>query len=428
MISVAELANKQVRTKRLKKEYTFVLPDNLMGVEVEVDNDSTGLTVFADASSLGYWRRHHDGSLVNGYEYTLSMPLAGDTLGEAIAELYAPPSSFTRTFTGSTHIHMDMLEEHVSVATLRTLVLMVYALEPMLYAAGDSSREWCGYANSLKSADPLLLSTLFSDDVESSFRRVYTRGGQLGRYYGLNMAALNDYGSLEFRYFPTATSDTELVRWINLVQSFKKAALSIGSPEALKDIINNEDSFNGMLQEFFGEYRSEQEALNGWRSVHSFFTKAGIIVKDAQLEDLGRFMGQDVFKSGKFGNVIGDVFVTPPGLAENGDYTVHTDGVVPSSPNEGDVLVYSNRVYCYRSREWRVATEILRDGVSLPTRAVTGLYRVMMYHAELLPPSVLESLAVVIAGLGAMEVAPESHEAEDYDEEDEDFFELDDEF
>ena len=43
----------------------------------------------------------------------------------------------------------------------------------------------------------------------------------LGRYHGLNVVALAKYGSLEFRYFPSTTSHTDMIKWVKFVQLAK---------------------------------------------------------------------------------------------------------------------------------------------------------------------------------------------------------------
>lgn len=348
MTTVASLANKNLRTKVKRVNHSFVLPDTFMGVEVEVDCDQGSPSIFPFHDNISYWNPHHDGSLVNGYEYTLRMPLCGGMLSDAIEQLYAPPSQFFRTFTGSTHIHIDMLEEEVTLDVLRTMVLLVYILEPMLYATGDCSREWCGYANSLKSADPTLLSTLFSTNVNRTFRNTYRRGGSLGRYYGLNLAALTDYGSLEFRYFPTATSAEELVKWVNLVQSFKKAALEIGSPSMLKNIINDEMAYNNMLNTYFAPYAEERNALGHWRQVQGMLTKANITAQDGALLAASPFRGDRIFTSERFANVVTISAEVEPGQGA----TIYDNGIIPPNPRDGVVLIYNNRIYVRHEGSW----------------------------------------------------------------------------
>lgn len=399
MVTVAKLAHKSVREKAVSNsKFSFILPENLMGIELEVDSDSRSATVFPP-NNLVYWNRIRDGSLVNGYEYVLKMPLAGNVLSDAIHEVFAPPTKVFRTMTGSTHIHMDMLEEEVTLDVLRTIVLLVYILEPMLYASGDASREWCGYSNSLKSAENTLLSALFSDGVEHTFSETFTRHSGIGRYYGLNLVALNDYGSLEFRYFPTASSPEELARWVNLVQCFKRAALGIGSPEELRNIVDSQEHYNQMLLDYFGEFEELHHHVADWYTVNSFFNKAEITANSALLERV-QFSGKDVFTEGRFGEL-----VTAPSSDDMNilEWLVQ-DGSVPNNAQEGTVLIYMNTVYVYLRHGWeRIQLQIQPEYSDLHPATLEVLRRLRDDPDNYAPiMSGVREYLHIICGLGRM--------------------------
>ena len=101
----------------------------------------------------------------------------------------------------------------------------------------------------------------------------------VSRYYGLNLQALTKYGSVEFRYFPTAESADELVRWVKLVQIFKKAALEIGTTDKLIALLTTEEGYNSFLATYFSEYSAEVEASGGYEKVRALMQKALIISK-----------------------------------------------------------------------------------------------------------------------------------------------------
>ena len=239
----------------------------------------------------------------------------------------------------------------------------------MIYHAGDYTREWCGYANSLKQSDDLLLGSLFAEDSSDLFGNILRRGGALGRYYGLNLVALNDYGSVEFRYFPTATTADEMVRWINLVQSFKKAAVEIGTPATLKNIIAEESSFLEMLGKYFGDFSEEQKALRGWRSVSNMFNKAMVEAQASKLSVAPSFL-RDAELNNVVRRFVGLPEYNPTTMPEAG--VVHANGSVPDDdePQNGDVLIYGNNVYHRLVGRWRSVT----DGYFIPLpRAVAAL-------------------------------------------------------
>lgn len=251
------------------------LPNALVGIEVEVD-----WTRYEDAPALPssyapLWEKKHDGSLVNGCEYVLASPRRGADLVESIHALYQDSFTFPRSYTGSTHIHINVLDGSTTVEGLRTLALLCYAFENLLYYVGDNSRKWCGYANRLVSAP--------SDVLEQLLGTTPTRRGleaalnTAGRYYGLNLAALYKYGSVEFRYFPTARDAQELLEWISLVQLFKKAADEAGTLEELTRRLSTKEGYDDFVSTYFSAYQEQLNACTNHRKVRSLMSKALII-------------------------------------------------------------------------------------------------------------------------------------------------------
>lgn len=259
-------------------QWTFPLPEQYVGVELEVDRDSSNIdsTVFPDDRLLGFtWQRKSDGSLASGYEYVLRSPLAGKPLADAVFKLFSGGTKVYRTYTGSTHIHLDMTDG-VPVEALRVLLLMTYAFEPYMYAVGDITRQWCGYANRLVAAPSDVLEVILGSDDLRNFNRAVE---DAGRYYGLNLCALSKYGSVEFRYFPTAESPEELLSWINLCQKFKKAAVEIGTVDKLLEMMKSKDSYNDMLDTYFGSDADGMRKECPYSRVRSLMQKALIIAR-----------------------------------------------------------------------------------------------------------------------------------------------------
>lgn len=264
-------------------QWTFPLPEQYVGVELEVDRDSSNIdsTVFPDDRLLGFtWQRKSDGSLASGYEYVLRSPLAGKPLADAVFKLFSGGTKVYRTYTGSTHIHLDMTDG-VPVEALRVLLLMTYAFEPYMYAVGDITRQWCGYANRLVAAPSDVLEAILGSDDLRNFNRAVE---DAGRYYGLNLCALSKYGSVEFRYFPTAESPEELLSWINLCQKFKKAAVEIGTVDKLLEMMKSKESYNDMLDTYFGSDADGMRKECPYSRVRSLMQKALIIARTAGRE------------------------------------------------------------------------------------------------------------------------------------------------
>ena len=248
------------------------LPDTLTGVEVEVDRDGTRTTVMPVTYSPE-WQEKHDGSLQNGREYVLAGPLSGQPLVAAVYKLYSNGTRVNRTYTGSTHIHLNVMDGF-SAEALQALSLITYAFENVLYYVGDNSRQWCGYANRMTSAPHDVLEALLSDKFQ--FSRVRNAVSQ-SRYYGLNLQALSKYGTVEFRYFPTAESPEELLKWITLVQNIKRAAADLGNVHGVIAKLSTKEGYNDFVATYMSEVQEEVDAVSEYSRVKSLMSKALII-------------------------------------------------------------------------------------------------------------------------------------------------------
>lgn len=259
MKNVATVLKRKARSivKSVPREWP--LPEQLMGIEVELDPARGSERIKMPANYQPYWREERDGSLRNGREYVLSSPMAGNLLSTAIAQLFSDDPNMDRTATGSTHIHIDMLEDSTPVNTIPVLTMLMFVLEPAVFAAADPGREWCGYTNRLSSAPDVLLGSVLNGDLETDATALVdvvagNSAATIGRYYGLNLQALQKYGSIEFRYFPTATTAEELASWVRMVQLCKKAAMELGSLQRVEAVVKDEESYKQFIATYFKEW------------------------------------------------------------------------------------------------------------------------------------------------------------------------------
>jgi len=201
----------------------FVLPKCRMGVEIEVEGLDDGKPEFSQ-----YWEVIKDGSLRgNCAEFVTSLPMYGRDLEIALKmfddkmKVYAHSTSW-RT---STHIHIDMRD--VNNDQLFRFLVIYLMLEKILfkYDGGDrydsqfcipslkAKAHYISIANHLISDDPRMWNMALKDEKRTS------------HYAALNLTALFNYGSLEFRHRQAMFEYEELENWINMVQSIKKAAI-----------------------------------------------------------------------------------------------------------------------------------------------------------------------------------------------------------
>lgn len=251
------------------------LPNQLIGLELEVDTDSTSVSTTSFPESYRpEWTRKRDGSLNNGYEYVLTGPLSGQSLVNAVHKLFSGDTRVHRTYTGSTHIHVNMLDG-TTLENLQALSLLTYAMEGLLYYIGDNSRQWCGYANRMTGAPHAVLENLLGADVQR--RGLRSALNSAGRYYGLNLAALEKFGTVEFRYFPTATSAEEMLSWVKLVQIIKKAACDMGNIATVLEVLSDKSKYAEFVNNYLPEYAEAIEASCPYSKVKILANKALVI-------------------------------------------------------------------------------------------------------------------------------------------------------
>lgn len=340
MTSVAQAFGREERPKLLSaKDYEKVvwpIEGQLVGIEVEVEfsRDSRPTPL----PRVKGWNAVHDGSLQDGVEYVLSNPMADDDLTRAIHSFFEAELPLKRRTTSSTHIHLDMLESETSLTSLQNLLAFIYVLEPAIFGAIDPSREWCGYTSPLESADVEALSGLLSERVKDT-PSVFVSGSSniSSRYYGVNVQSLSKFGSLEFRYFPTASSAEELISWVKLAQNFKKAATSFVDVPSALEVFFDTYTYESFLDTFFSEWKDkilEKVSANRARR------RAKVLRSKTSLEHasaMKRASGlHKVFSNGRFKKLIG--VELPPG-AGNIEPFLSDNGI--AGYRRGDIAVFN---------------------------------------------------------------------------------------
>lgn len=235
-----------------------------VGVELEVEYRQ-GYSVTLSEEGASYWRDTNDGSIYEGRELVLKRPMRGDELRRAISSMYNR-NRIGAYFTTGTHIHINMVEANTTFLTIKKLVMLMYLIEEYLYTcqvAGRNASSFCHPMQSYGARNLARLLRVRGDDV-SAYEDVhdvaFSRIGAF-KYIGLNLSPLNRYGTVEFRYFPTATSAEELINYINICIACKKA---IKSYEELLEYTQDEQKWNTFLSEHFPLW------ADGWKEAVPF--------------------------------------------------------------------------------------------------------------------------------------------------------------
>lgn len=231
-----------------KKEKSFK-PDGsrwpqLIGIELELENVD-------NVPAIPYWDVKPDNSLRNGVEYVLDNPYGGPTLESAVDSYYKANVQANNSARTSTHVHINVLDTDFDA--VRAMIMIVYMIEEALYNVVEGDRKWAGYSMPLSEMNSTRLRTVLSAPWPEHGNKILSNLAPTKnqeRYYGFNFAAAKKYGTVEFRYFPGGPTREELESWIDLIVAIKQAALTVGSPAALIDRLNNDQNVVEFLDEF----------------------------------------------------------------------------------------------------------------------------------------------------------------------------------
>jgi len=235
----------------------LVLPDCYMGLEVETSRCSTG--------EIPLWSVHEDGSLhEGGVEFVFANPLFGVDIITALDDFeYHVPRLLHHDSTGSssntsTHVHIDMRE--VSDDSLAGFMLLGFMLEPLIFNALAPNRANNIFCSPLVQAkgDLQRLGQMYWELVAGNTDRANLYLDSIERYAAINLRAMQRFGTVEFRMFNHSHSAEELLLYINVVQSIKRAVVD-GRVDTTRPYLSYKDMAASMfLHTVFDEEIAEE--------------------------------------------------------------------------------------------------------------------------------------------------------------------------
>lgn len=202
----------------------LVIPDQFMGIELEIENVPRSLTRNPAPSG---WVAKTDGSLRgSSLEYVSDGPVCGQQLMESVSrlmgELQANDCSIERnaSFRTSTHVHVDFTrtDPYVNMPPdsfhgAQQVVVLYWMLEDLFFAVAGEHRRRSGYSFQFDDAPGDLSRFLGVNNVYATM--------EAQRYYGLNFKSLSKFGTLEFRHMPLLLDREQLMRWLRTIMRLK---------------------------------------------------------------------------------------------------------------------------------------------------------------------------------------------------------------
>lgn len=187
-----------------------VLPNRVYcGIEIEAENFNPRAL---DDKCFQVWRADNDGSLRNdGVEFILRLPMVGKNLEHAINSLfeYLPPSI---NFSERTSIHVHLDVRKWTRDQLLNLIILYLCFEKLFYQFAGKLRYYNLFCVPIQ-------ETMIPTRIRNNFSKFTINSliNYWGKYSGLNLLRITDYGSVEYRHMVGHRDKDYLINWINLL-------------------------------------------------------------------------------------------------------------------------------------------------------------------------------------------------------------------
>ncbi len=211
-------------------------PDGDIGIEIEVE--ASGRLPLVDNT---WWKTKSEQSLRNGgLEYITRGALPVDTLMfrriEGLTSLVDTKEAQVDKESHRTSVHIHHNVTNYTPSQLWTSITAYWLLENLLFKACGEEREGNHFCLRLKDAEALILRYV-SDELKVTDHPFITLDTDNVRYSGINLNAINRFGSVELRGM-RGTVDPQLIHdWSLLTHSIlKNAKNNFKTPESLLDM------------------------------------------------------------------------------------------------------------------------------------------------------------------------------------------------
>lgn len=204
----------------------------MFGIEIEAEGKHMGEV----ANKL--WHTEDDGSLRGNFpdsraEFVLNKPVTRENVLPALdnlrAELDGFGAEFAFSYRTSVHIHMNVQE--LTHAQLMNVIYTYLLLEEPLMNFCGKSRKANRFCLRLGDAEGVLdtMKMLF----KGGFKDLNNFQGDKVRYCAINLAALQKYGSLEFRAMRGNIDPAIIKTWTEALYAIREYSVKTENPKAV---------------------------------------------------------------------------------------------------------------------------------------------------------------------------------------------------
>lgn len=235
-----------------------------IGVEIETE----GKRLPKVDSEL--WRSDKDGSLRGeAWEYVLKAPVHKEELHKAIVALkyewHKAKSVVKDSPNAGVHIHINVGD--LTVTELYNFLSLYLVVEDILIDKCGENR--VGNLFCLRASDAEYLLDMLAESIRKTDLSMLHTDDL--RYAAVNVKALGDYGSVEFRAWPSNGDLAGVEWWANVLMHLKQVAKATDNPaQVVADVSINspEVFFNSVMGEYAKDFK--------WQPHYDYTMMAGV--------------------------------------------------------------------------------------------------------------------------------------------------------
>lgn len=219
-----------------------------VGIELEFEAESP----FPIDGLPKQWTYKEDGSLKGAFnaEYVLRKPLDFAKVPQAIVDLWEVIENFGTTLVPSNrtsvHVHLNVQKFHLN--RLAAFSGLYFMFEEILTAYCGDHREANLFC--LRAKDAPGIVTKFKDFIRNDGQ---TWMNDSFHYAGLNIHALQQFGSLEIRTMRGCMTANEVIEWVAILKRLYDYSEKFADPRQAVSQLSGE-GWEGFLRDVFGEY------------------------------------------------------------------------------------------------------------------------------------------------------------------------------
>lgn len=243
---------------------------NHVGIELEIEGEDLPEVTNA------YWKSERDGSLRGeSYEYVLRKPIPHKEAQKALQQIAGiweqNESKIKDSPNAGTHVHVNCSD--LTVVQLFNFLSLYLVIEDILIERCGKDR--IGNLFCLRSCDAEYLVDVITKAVRDNDLSLFHTDDL--RYASVNVKALGDYGSIEFRAW-RADGDLAAVNWwVDLLMYLKEQARQIDNPSLIVANVS-ERSPKNFFEDVLGPYandipwerRYEESIISSVRKVQQY--------------------------------------------------------------------------------------------------------------------------------------------------------------